>query len=248
MDIADTDDRPLVTVNVRSGKITQIFISFDLPSDDGNEFSQIIEVGLSSDTQPDLDDFSAYIDSNNTLTDYDQLANLFGSTDHSLVGGASQLPDGLTIIETPPNAVPTTPIGDSTFNFDFDDAVMESTKISFADGDHRNADLTIRAVASGGTTEPDTPAYTADLGTAITSEVFIDIQGMHGEFQILRFNDDTDKLDVSYDLDEDNTDVQNLNAGAELYDKLTVYVNDGEDTSIAETLVVTIDGPNPDII
>ncbi len=248
--IGDANDRPSVNVNVSSGKISNIVITFDLPALGGNFLSQIIEVGFSSDTQPDLSDFRDYIDSTgrvNTLTDYDQLANLFG-TGSLIVGSASQLPEGLVILETTPNAVPTTSIDDSTFNLDFNDTVIVATDITFGDvdTDDPNRDLTIRAFASGGITEPDTPAYAADLGTAITSGGFIDIDGMYGEFQIFRANDDTDELDVRYDLDEDsNADVQGLaTTGARLYDKLTVYVNDGEDTSMAETLVITIDGPD----
>ena len=99
--IAD-DDRPMVIVDVASSKITNIKILFDHDVDGGAR-SRTIDVRLSSDTQPDFADFMDYIDTNTPdlfLTDYDQLANLFG-TGSLIVGDASQLPEGLTILEGP---------------------------------------------------------------------------------------------------------------------------------------------------
>ena len=98
--IADTNDRPVVnvTVDADSGKITHISIVFELSAVGGDIFSRTIEVSLASDTQPDLTDFSINQSDNNRLTDYDQLAELFGGEEFLLVGDASQLPDGLEIL------------------------------------------------------------------------------------------------------------------------------------------------------
>ena len=98
--IADTNDRPVVNVVVDadSGKITHISIVFELSAVGGDIFSRTIEVSLASDTQPDLTDFSINQSDNNRLTDYDQLAELFGGEEFLLVGDASQLPDGLEIL------------------------------------------------------------------------------------------------------------------------------------------------------
>ena len=98
--IADTNDRPVVNVVVDadSGKITHISIVFELSAVGGDIFSRTIEVSLSSDTRPDLTDFSIDQSDNNRLTDYDQLAELFGGEEFLLVGDASQLPDGLEIL------------------------------------------------------------------------------------------------------------------------------------------------------
>ena len=99
--IADTNDRPVVNVvfDADSSKITHISIVFEVSAVvAGDIFSRTIEVSLASDTQPDLTDFSIDQSDNNRLTDYDQLAELFGGEEFLLVGDASQLPDGLEIL------------------------------------------------------------------------------------------------------------------------------------------------------
>ena len=99
--IADTNDRPVVNVVVDadSSKITHISIVFEVSAVvSGDIFSRTIEVSLASDTRPDLTDFSIDQSDNNRLTDYDQLAELFGGEEFLLVGDASQLPDGLEIL------------------------------------------------------------------------------------------------------------------------------------------------------
>ena len=99
--IADTNDRPVVNVvfDADSSKITHISIVFEVSAVvSGDIFSRTIEVSLASDTQPDLTDFSIDQSDNNRLTDYDQLAELFGGEEFLLVGDASQLPDGLEIL------------------------------------------------------------------------------------------------------------------------------------------------------
>ena len=116
-----------------------------------------------------------------------------------------------------------------------------STIISFDDDDSENDDLAIRAVASGGMDEPDTPDYRDDLGVPLTTGLAgTNVVGTYGTFVIARTNAD-DELTVTYHLDREHDDV--VGNGADLFEKLTVYVDDGDDQSIAQDFVVTIDRP-----
>ena len=116
-----------------------------------------------------------------------------------------------------------------------------STIISFEDADSDNDALTIRGVASGGMDEPDTPDYRDDLGVPLTTGLAgTNVVGTYGTFVIARTNAD-DELTVTYHLDREHDDV--VGNGADLFEKLTVFVNDGEGTSDAQDFVVTIDRP-----
>ena len=116
-----------------------------------------------------------------------------------------------------------------------------STIISFDDADSDNDALTIRGVASGGMDEPDTPDYRDDLGVPLTTGLAgTNVVGTYGTFVIARTNAD-DELTVTYHLGREHDDV--VGNGADLFEKLTVFVNDGEGTSDAQDFVVTIDRP-----
>ena len=256
--INDANDRPAVSVEVDadadSGKITEITILFERSAFSiDSEFSRRIEVRLSSDTQPDFSTFMNDLErvgsTNNynlKQTSYGKLADLFGAGS-LIVGPASQLPDGLDILD---NAAPTSTISSAAATVVNDEDETITTTISFEDDDDDNADLIIRAFASGATTEPPTPAFGANTPTPnpITTTGSNGFDGTYGRFTITR-NDGTDgtgMLSVVYDLDDmNNTAVMNLGAGDSLIEKLTVYVNDGENTPIAQEFVVTIEGPTP---
>ena len=250
--IKDANDRPAVSVEVDadSGKITEITILFELSAFSiDSQFSRRIEVRLSSDTEPDfftfMNDLERVGSSDNynlKQTSYGKLADLFGAGS-LIVGPASQLPDGLDILD---NAAPTSTISSAAATVVNDEDETITTTISFEDDDDDNADLIIRAFASGATTEPTTPAFGANTPTPnpITrgSNGF---EGTYGSFTINR-NDGTGMLSVEYDLDDmNNTVVMELVEGESLIEKLTVYVNDGENTPIAQEFVVTIEGPTP---
>ena len=144
------------------------------------------------------------------------------------------------------NDAPTSSIdGDGTAAVAHDEDGTVDTTISFGDVDTNgpNSILTIRAFASGDTTEPTTPLYGADSPTAINADAN-SITSTYGTFSINRDND-TGKLSIEYDLTGGNPAVMNLRAGDSLIEKLTVYVNDGDETAAAQTFVVTIEGPLP---
>ena len=255
--INDANDRPAVSVEVDadadSGKITEITILFELSAFSiDSQFSRRIEVRLSSDTQPDFSTFMNDLERVGSTNNYNlkqdsygKLADLFGAGS-LIVGPASQLPDGLDILD---NAAPTSTISSAAATVVNDEDETITTTISFEDDDDDNADLIIRAFASGATTEPTTPAFGANTPTPnpITtgSNGF---EGTYGSFTINR-NDGTDgtgMLSVVYDLDDMNNNVvMELVEGESLIEKLTVYVNDGENTPIAQEFVVTIEGPTP---
>ncbi len=139
------------------------------------------------------------------------------------------------------NIAPTSTKSASAATIANDEDETVSTIISFDDTDSNNDALAIRGVAFGGRTEPDTLDYVSTLGSALNSGE-TEVMGMYGMFTIER-RDATDDLAVTYNLDEDNNaTVSGLSDGAELFEKLTVYVNDGEDTSVV-TYLVTIRAP-----
>ena len=114
-----------------------------------------------------------------------------------------------------------------------------STIISFEDAESDNDVLAIRAVASGGADVPATPMYDSGV-PLIVSDTDATVVGEYGTFVIKRIDTD-DNLEVTYHLDRDHGDV--MGNGADLFEKLTVYVDDGDDQSIAQDFVVTIDRP-----
>ena len=143
---------------------------------------------------------------------------------------------------------------------------LDIADLGFTDIDANvpNSDLTIRAFASGADTEPPTPLYEASTPTPIntvggpSSGGGIDntVTGTYGTFTINRINQLErinlfqleGRLRITYDLDEvNNTDVMNL-SGGNLYEKLTIYVNDGDETAVAQTFVVrVVDGSVPTV-
>ena len=144
------------------------------------------------------------------------------------------------------NDAPTSSIdGDGTATVAHDEDGTVDTTISFRDVDTNDSSssLTIRAFASGDTTEPTTPLYGADSPTAINADAN-SITSTYGTFSINRDNA-TGELSIEYDLTGGNSAVMNLRAGDSLIEKLTVYVNDGDETAAAQTFVVTIEGPPP---
>ena len=114
-----------------------------------------------------------------------------------------------------------------------------STIISFEDAESDNDVLAIRAVASGGADVPATPMYDSGV-PLIVSDTDATVVGEYGTFVIKRIDTD-DNLEVTYHLDRDHGDV--MGNGADLFEKLTVYVDDGDDQSMAQDFVVTIDRP-----
>ncbi len=117
--------------------------------------------------------------------------------------------------------------------------------LTFIDIESDRADLTIRGAAMGGTTEPTPPAY-ADAGADLmfdSTDADATVAGTYGTFTITR-DDTAGTLVVTYELNATrHADVAGLMTGEELFEKLTVYVHDGGDPSIAQDFVVTIEGP-----
>ena len=150
------------------------------------------------------------------------------------------------------NVAPTSTISAGTATVANGGTQTATTTISFgdADADDPNSGLTIRGDASSSTTGvPTTPAY-ADAGADLVfdpTDADVDVVGEYGTFTITRDDDGTDAdtgtLAVTYTLDTADTDV--TGSGDDLFEKLTVYVNDGEGTSDAQDFVVTIDRPAP---
>ena len=150
--------------------------------------------------------------------------------------------DFVVTIEGPAaNSVPTSMImagseGTATVANDNTDEISASTMITFDDAESANSALTIRGYASSGS---DTrPTYDSNSGELTSSETMV--TGTYGDFTIAR-DDTAGTLRVEYNLNEDHDDVRV--AGFDLVERLTVYVNDGEDTSTAQDFVVTIDRP-----
>ena len=150
--------------------------------------------------------------------------------------------DFVVTIEGPaPNSVPTSAImagseGTATVANDNGDEISASTTITFDDAESANSALTIRGYPSSGS---DTrPTYDSNSGELTSSETMV--TGTYGDFTITR-DDAAGTLRVEYNLNEDHDDVRV--AGFDLVERLTVYVNDGEDTSTAQDFVVTIDRP-----
>ena len=138
------------------------------------------------------------------------------------------------------NSVPTA-TGDGTATVANDEAGTIETTISFGDTDSENDDLAIRAVASGGADVPATPMYDSNVPLIVQGTDAM-VAGEYGMFTISRSNAD-DELTVTYDLTEGHDDV--TGAGDDLFEKLTVYVHDGDDPSAAQDFVVTINKPSP---
>ena len=155
--------------------------------------------------------------------------------------GTSDAQDFVVTIDRPEaNNAPTSTISDGTATVAYDEAGTIMTTISF-DDDSENDDLAIRAVASGGADVPGTPMYDSGV-PLIVSGTDATVLGEYGMFTISR-SDANDELTVTYDLDETHNDVRG--AGADLFEKLTVYVHDGDNPSAAQDFVVTIDKPAP---
>ena len=149
--------------------------------------------------------------------------------------------DFVVTIEGPAaNSVPTA-MGDGTATVANDEAGTIETTISFGDTDSENDDLAIRAVASGGADVPATPMYDSNVPLIVDGTDAM-VAGEYGMFTISRSNAD-DELTVTYDLTEGHDDV--TGAGDDLFEKLTVYVHDGDDPSAAQDFVVTINKPSP---
>ncbi len=153
----------------------------------------------------------------------------------------SDAQDFVVRIEGPAaNSVPTA-MGDGTATVANDEAGTIETTISFGDTDSENDDLAIRAVASGGADVPATPMYDSNVPLIVQGTDAM-VAGEYGMFTISRSNAD-DELTVTYDLTEGHDDV--VGAGDDLFEKLTVYVHDGDDPSAAQDFVVTINKPSP---
>ena len=148
------------------------------------------------------------------------------------------------------NAAPTSTISDGTATVANGGTETATTTISFgdADADDPNSGLTIRGDASSSTTGvPTTPIYVDGFGDALNDGATTTVTGTYGMFAITRDDDGTDAdtgtLAVTYTLDTTNADVRGN--GADLFEKLTVYVHDGDNPSAAQDFVVTIDKPAP---
>ena len=157
-------------------------------------------------------------------------------------GAPSDAQDFVVRIEGPAaNSVPTSAImtgseGTAIVANDNGDEISASTMITFDDAESANSALTIRGYASSGS---DTrPTYDSNSGDLTSGETMV--TGTYGDFTITR-DDTAGTLRVEYNLNEDHDDVRV--AGFDLVERLTVYVNDGEDTSTAQDFVVTIDRP-----
>ena len=155
--------------------------------------------------------------------------------------GTSDAQDFVVTIDRPEaNNAPTSTISDGTATVAYDEAGTIMTTISF-DDDSENDDLAIRAVASGGADVPATPMYDSNVPLIVDGTDAM-VAGEYGMFTISRSNANDD-LTVTYDLDETHGAV--TGAGDDLFEKLTVYVHDGDNPSAAQDFVVTIDKPAP---
>ncbi len=155
--------------------------------------------------------------------------------------GTSDAQDFVVTIDRPEaNNAPTSTISDGTATVAYDEAGTIMTTISF-DDDSENDDLAIRAVASGGADVPATPMYDSNVPLIVQGTDAM-VAGEYGMFTISRSNAD-DELTVTYDLTEGHDDV--TGPGDDLFEKLTVYVHDGDNPSAAQDFVVTIDKPAP---
>ena len=155
--------------------------------------------------------------------------------------GTSDAQDFVVTIDRPEaNSVPTA-MGDGTATVAYDEAGTIETTISFGDTDSENDDLAIRAVASGGADVPATPMYDSSVPLIVDGTDAM-VAGEYGMFTISR-SDANDDLTVTYDLTEGHDDV--TGPGDDLFEKLTVYVHDGDNPSAAQDFVVTIDKPAP---
>ena len=164
--------------------------------------------------------------------------------------GTSTAQDFVVTIDRPEqtqNSVPTSTISAGTATVANGGTETATTTISFGDvdADDPNSGLTIRGDASSSTTGvPTTPIYVDGFGDAL-NDGETTVMGTYGMFTITRDDDGTDAdtgtLAVTYTLNTANTDV--TGSGDDLFEKLTVYVNDGKGTSTAQDFVVTIDRP-----
>ena len=165
--------------------------------------------------------------------------------------GTSDAQEFVVTIDRPEaNNAPTSTISDGTATVANGGTETATTTISFgdADADDPNSGLTIRGDASSSTTGvPTTPIYVDGFGDALNDGATTTVTGTYGMFAITRDDDGTDAdtgtLAVTYTLDTTNADVRGN--GADLFEKLTVYVHDGDNPSAAQDFVVTIDKPAP---
>ena len=170
----------------------------------------------------------------------DQLAVIVFDTDR--VSSGVEI---ITIDVTGANDAPTSSITSGAATVDVsknEDDTLEIARLAFEDIDANdpNAGLTIRAFASGATTEPMTPAYddTSPTPTAISAGE-TEVVGEYGTFTINRNNPLglAGELTITYNLSEEDPAVMSL-TGA--FEKLTIYVNDGDENAVAQTFVATI--------
>jgi VCBS repeat-containing protein len=136
----------------------------------------------------------------------------------------------------------------ATADIDENDTSSISVMFNIADTDVTNdpvSDLTVRAMATAHTdmTMLATPNYAdTDSDNDVASEaISAEVSGTYGSFILTRTAQGA--MTARYNLHENNEDVQELDPGDELFERLTVFVNDGDDTSQL-TYTVTIKGEN----
>jgi VCBS repeat-containing protein len=149
------------------------------------------------------------------------------------------------------NDAPTILYGDGADDRDADidenstSSVSETFNIADVDDNDPITGLTVRAIATGGTAKPDTPDYDEDTSSAnnVASEaVSAQVTGVYGTFILTRTEHGI--MTARYNLHENDENVEALDMGDNLYEKLTVFVNDGDETSLPLTYTVTIRGEN----
>ncbi|MEG9862857.1 MAG: hypothetical protein V6Z81_10305, partial [Parvularculales bacterium] len=136
------------------------------------------------------------------------------------------------------------------------DLSMETAlkSVGFSDQETNAAGLTIRAVADDFQTDPDSTAAPAWSTTSAADNVAVPsvgarttatVMGEYGVFTILRGGAGAvtqGDLVISYNLAEMDSKFTALTTAQTVYERLTIYADDGTDQSTAYTYVVTIVG------
>ena len=165
-----------------------------------------------------------------TIFVYDGEGNSTPQTFTVTITGANDLPQ-LSLVSGQNNAPTMTEESTGTFSAEYD--------FSDVDANDTNASLQIKIAHAHSTS--GVPA-TGSIGDASHTNP-TSITGQYGTFTITK-NNGTGKVSVTYDLDQSSSAVQGLREGATVYEKLTIFVDDGDGNSTPQTFTVSITGTN----